>query len=48
MLARFPDHFLTVDRIPVHHGAHLAVGGAKVKPDAAAIQIAAKQFSGLA
>ena len=48
LLARLPDHLFAVDRLAIDHRADLAVGGAQVEADAAAVQVAPERLAGLA
>ena len=48
LLARLPDDLLAEDRLAVDHRGDLAVGGAQVEADAAAVQVAAQRLAALA
>src|ERR1043165_255310 len=47
LFAWFPDNLFTVHHIAIRHRAYFAVGGTEIKTDAAAMQMAPKQLSGL-
>ena len=46
LVARVPDHLLAEDGFAVDHGAGLAVAGAQVEADAAAVQVAPERHGG--